>query len=163
MRAGLRHARGRGVIVMDADFEHPPELIPKLIAAWKGGAKIVATRRDDEGVAAGKRLSSQLYYKVLDAIGDVRIEPGSADYMLLDRAVVDVINGLEDQDIFLRGLVRWLGFPLVTIPYTRGTRQSRRQQVLAAADGGTWRSPASRRTACGPCASRSGSRSPSRC
>jgi dolichol-phosphate mannosyltransferase len=122
LRAGLRHARGRAVIVMDADFEHPPELIPKLIAAWKEGARIVATRRDDEGVVAAKRLSSTLYYKVLDAIGDVRIEPGSADYMLLDRAVVDVVNALEDQDIFLRGLVRWLGFPLVTIPYTRGQR-----------------------------------------
>jgi polyisoprenyl-phosphate glycosyltransferase len=123
LRAGLRHARGRAVIVMDADFEHPPELIPKLIAAWQGGAKIVATRRDDDGVPAGKRLTSKLYYRVLDAIGDVRIEPGSADYMLLDRAVVDVVNALEDQDIFLRGLVRWLGFPLVTIPYARGQRQ----------------------------------------
>jgi dolichol-phosphate mannosyltransferase len=122
LRAGLRHARGRAVIVMDADFEHPPELIPRLIAAWKEGAKIVATRRDDEGVAPAKRLSSTLYYKLLDAIGDVRIEPGSADYMLLDRPVVDVVNALEDQDIFLRGLVRWLGFPLVTIPYTRGQR-----------------------------------------
>src|ERR1043165_2667182 len=89
LRAGLRHAKGRAVIVMDADFEHPPELIPKLIAAWKGGAKIVATRRDDDGVEATKRLSSRLYYRVLDAIGDVRIEPGSADYMLLDRAVVE--------------------------------------------------------------------------
>jgi len=122
LRAGLRHARGRAVIVMDADFEHPPELIPKLVAAWKGGAKIVATRRDDDGVTAAKRLSSRLYYKALDAIGDVRIEPGSADYMLLDRVVVDVVNAIEDQDIFLRGLVRWLGFPLVTIPYARGTR-----------------------------------------
>jgi dolichol-phosphate mannosyltransferase len=124
LRAGLRHARGRAVIVMDADFEHPPDLIPQLIAAWRGGAKIVATRRDDDAsVSAGKRLSSRLYYRFLDAIGDVRIEPGSADYMLLDRAVVDVVNGLEDQDIFLRGLVRWLGFPLVTIAYTRGQRQ----------------------------------------
>lgn len=124
LRAGLRHAKGRAVIVMDADFEHPPELIPQLIAAWRAGAKIVATRRDDDAsVSAGKRLSSRLYYRLLDAIGDVRIEPGSADYMLLDRAVVDVVNGLEDQEIFLRGLVRWLGFPLVTIPYVRGTRQ----------------------------------------
>src|SRR5437762_10188374 len=77
LRAGLRHARGRAVIVMDADFEHPPELIPQLIAAWRGGAKIAATRRDDDAaVSAGKRLSSQLYYRMLDAIGDVRIEPG---------------------------------------------------------------------------------------
>jgi len=124
LRAGMRRARGRAVVVMDADFEHPPELLPTLVAAWKAGAKIVATQRDDEGVAAAKRLSSQLYYRVLDAIGDVRIAPGSADYMLLDRAVVDVVNGLEDQDIFLRGLVRWLGFPMVTVPYARGARQS---------------------------------------
>src|SRR6476620_8923056 len=72
LRAGMRHARGRAVIVIDCDFEHPPELIPKLVAAWKEGAKIVATRRDDEGVAAPKRLSSQLYYRFLDAVGDVR-------------------------------------------------------------------------------------------
>src|SRR5438105_5304283 len=77
LRAGMRHARGRAVIVMDADFEHPPELVPKLIAAWKEGAKIVATRRDDDGVPAAKRISSQLYYRMLDTIGDVRIEPGS--------------------------------------------------------------------------------------
>ena len=124
LRAGLRHARGRGVILMDADFEHPPELIPQLVAAWRGGARIVATRRDDaDTVSAGKRLSSRLYYYLLDTIGDVRIEPGSADFMLLDRAVVDVVNGIEDHEIFLRGLVRWLGFPLATVPYARGTRQ----------------------------------------
>jgi dolichol-phosphate mannosyltransferase len=123
LRAGLRHAAGRAVIVMDADFEHPPGLIPQLVAAWRAGAKIVATRRDDTAMAAGKRVSSRVYYRVLDAIGDVRIEPGSADYMLLDRAVVDAVNGMEEQDLFLRGFVRWLGFPLTTVPYMRGTRQ----------------------------------------
>ncbi len=125
LRAGLRHAQGRAAIVMDADFEHPPELIPRLVAQWQSGAKIVATRRDDDAadLSATKRATSRLYYRLLDAIGDVRIEPGSADYMLLDRAVVDVINALEDQDVFLRGLVRWLGFPLVTVSYARGTRQ----------------------------------------
>src|SRR3954463_10630724 len=69
LRAGLRHARGRAVIVMDADFEHPPELIPQLIAAWRGGAKIVVTQRSgDAGVSSAKRLTSRLYYRVLDAI-----------------------------------------------------------------------------------------------
>src|SRR5437899_8823925 len=107
LRAGLRYARGRATVVMDADFEHPPELIPELVAAWRSGAKIVATQRsDDEAmVSLAKRTSSQFYYWLLDAIGDVRIAPGSADFMLLDRAVVDVVNSLEDQDIFLRGLV----------------------------------------------------------
>ncbi len=125
LRAGLRYARGRAVIVMDADFEHPPELIPELVAAWRAGAAIAATQRNDDEaqVSAGKRLTSRLYYRLLDAIGDVRIAPGSADYMLLDRAVVEIINGLEDQEIFLRGLVRWLGFPMVTVPFSRGLRR----------------------------------------
>jgi polyisoprenyl-phosphate glycosyltransferase len=125
LRAGLRYARGRAIVVMDADFEHPPELIPALVSAWRAGTAIVATaRNDDEAqVSAMKRLSSRLYYRLLDAIGDVRIAPGSADYMLLDRSVVDVINGLEDQEIFLRGLVRWLGFPLETVPFSRGLRR----------------------------------------
>src|SRR5262245_22135832 len=125
LRAGLRHARGRAVIVMDADFEHPPELIPQLVGEWRKGARIVATRRiDDEAqVSAMKRATSTAYYRLLDAIGDVRIEPGSADYMLLDRAVVDTINGFHDQDMFLRGVVRWLGYSLVTLPYRRGVRQ----------------------------------------
>jgi dolichol-phosphate mannosyltransferase len=124
LRAGLRHARGRAVVVMDADFEHPPELIPQLVAAWRAGAKIVATHRSDDTVPTLKRLSSRFYYNLLDAIGDVRIAPGSADFMLLDRTVVDVVNTLEDQDMFLRGLVRWLGFPITTVPFTRGTRRN---------------------------------------
>ena len=124
LRAGLRHAQGRAAIIMDADFEHPPELIPELRAAWRGGAKIVATRRaDDPAVSAMKRLTSRLYYRLLDAIGDVRIEPGSADYMLIDRAVVDAVNAIEDQDVILRGIVRWFGYPMVTIPYAQGKRQ----------------------------------------
>jgi len=125
LRAGLRHARGRAVLVMDADFEHPPELIPDLVAAWRGGAKVVATQRidDESDVSTMKRLTSTLYYRLLDSIGDVHIAPGSADFMLLDRAVVDLIVALEGRDFFLRGLVRWLGFPLTTVPFSRGKRR----------------------------------------
>jgi len=110
---------------MDADFEHPPELIPELIAAWRSGAKIVATQRIDDKIQVSvlKRLTSQLYYRLLNMISDVRIAPGSADYMLLDRAAVDHINVLEDQDIFLRGLARWFGFPMKTVPFVRGKRR----------------------------------------
>jgi glycosyltransferase involved in cell wall biosynthesis len=124
LRAGLRHARGRAVVVMDCDFEHPPEMIPQLMAAWRDGAKIVVTRRDDgeADLPALKRVTSRLYYRVLDAIGDVSIEPGSADFMLLDRSVVDTVNGMQDQDVFLRALVRWLGFPMTSIAFSRGAR-----------------------------------------
>jgi dolichol-phosphate mannosyltransferase len=126
LRAGLAYARGDAVVVMDCDFEHPPELVASLIEEWRRGAKIVLTER----VAAGrqnstmKRLTSNWYYRVLNLIGDVRIEPGSADFLLLDRVVVDTVNGFENRDIFLRGLVRWLGYPTAKLPYTQGTRRT---------------------------------------
>jgi polyisoprenyl-phosphate glycosyltransferase len=125
LRAGLRHARGRAIVAMDCDFEHPPEVVKSLVEQWQGGAKVVVTRRlDADGPgSAAKKTTSRLFYRVLDALGDVHIEPGSADFMLLDRAAVDVINALEDQDVFLRGLIRWLGFPLATVSYVQGVRQ----------------------------------------
>jgi glycosyltransferase involved in cell wall biosynthesis len=126
LRAGLRHARGAAVVAMDADLEHPPELIPALVQAWRNGAKIVLTQRrtDARQVSAFKRLSSRWYYRLLNSVGDVAIESGSADFMLLDRAAVDAINGFDNQDVFLRGLVRWLGFPIATVPYDQGERQT---------------------------------------
>jgi dolichol-phosphate mannosyltransferase len=125
LRAGLRAARGRAVVVMDADLEHPPALIPELVAQWRAGHKIVVAQRTgyDAEVPWLKRLTSQLYYRVLRALGDVNIEPGSANYMLLDRVVVDAVNGLGDQDLFLRGVVRWLGYSLASVPYRQPVRQ----------------------------------------
>ena len=119
---------------MDADFEHPPELIADLVAAWRAGAKVVVTQREDDPlhVPAMKRLTSRLYYRLLDSIGDVHIAAGSADFMLIDRAVIDVINGVEDQDVFLRGLVRWLGFPMATIPFRPGRRRRARASIRRA-------------------------------
>jgi glycosyltransferase involved in cell wall biosynthesis len=126
LRAGLRYARGAAVIVMDADFEHPPQLIRELVAKWREGFKVVGAQRidDAENVSLLKRVTSTLYYRLLDTIGDIRIEPGSADYMLLDRVVVESINALDDHDLFLRGMVRWFGYSLARVPYQRGVRQS---------------------------------------
>ena len=137
LRAGhaprARPRRDRDGLRLRASARADPEagrgLERRARRSWRRGATTRAWRRP-----SGSPRSSTIAF--LDAIGDVRIEPGSADYMLLDRAVVDIVNGMEDQDIFLRGLVRWLGFPLTTIPYQRGTRQQRRQQVLGGAHGG---------------------------
>ena len=130
LRAGLRHARGKAVILMDCDYEHPPETVPLLVAQWRQGAKVVVTQRlqMSGATSAAKRLTSHLFYRLLALIGDVAIEPGSADFLLLDRAAVDVVNGFEDRDMFLRGLVRWLGFPLAKVPYKQGTRQTGRSK-----------------------------------
>ena len=124
LRAGLRHARGRAVIVIDADLEQPPGLIPDLVKQWRAGFKIVNAQRIgyESSVPRFKRVTSRLYYRVLDALGDVRIEPGSANYMLLDRIVVDAVNRMEDQDLFLRGAVRWLGYPLGSVPFRQSLR-----------------------------------------
>ena len=124
MRAGLRFARGRAVVTMDADLEHPPELVADLVAQWRAGFKVVvASRRSDEtDLPWFKRVTSRWYYRVLEALGDVRIEPGSSNYMLLDRVVVDAINGLGNHDLFLRGFVRWLGYPLAMVPYRQSQR-----------------------------------------
>ncbi len=126
LRAGLQAARGKAVILMDADFEHPPQLVRELVAKWRDGFKVVGARRIDDPVrvSAFKRTTSQWYYKLLDAIGDVRIEPGSADFMLLDRIVADQVNALDDHDLFLRGVVRWFGYPYASVPFQRGKRHS---------------------------------------
>ena len=126
LRAGLRYARGDAVVLMDCDFEHPPELIPAMMAEWRRGAKIVVTERvsPPRQLSWLKSLSSRLFYRLLDSIGDVRIEPGSADFLLLDRTAVDTINGFETRDLFLRGLVRWLGYPLAKLTFTQGVRQT---------------------------------------
>jgi dolichol-phosphate mannosyltransferase len=125
LRAGLSHARGRAVIVMDADLEHPPAVIPDLVKEWRRGFKIVTAQRVgyQTKVPWLKRATSRLYYRVLDTLGDIHIEPGSANFMLLDRVVVDAVNRIEDQDLFLRGVVRWLGYPLISVPFRQSLRQ----------------------------------------
>ncbi|MFO1185781.1 MAG: glycosyltransferase family 2 protein [Bauldia sp.] len=125
IRAGLRAARGRAVAVMDCDFEHPPEVLAELVGAWRKGSRVVVTRRIDNPaeVPALRRLASRLFHRLLDAISDVRMEPGSSDFMLLDRSVVEVVNRIEDRDVFLRGLVRWFGYPTAKVDFKRGTRR----------------------------------------
>jgi dolichol-phosphate mannosyltransferase len=125
LRAGLCHARGRAVIVMDADLEHPPAVIPDLVREWRRGFKIVTAQRVGYQMKVPwlKRATSRLYYRVLDTLGDIHIEPGSANFMLLDRVVVDAVNRIEDQDLILRGVVRWLGYPLISVPFRQSLRQ----------------------------------------
>lgn len=124
---------------MDCDFEHPPELIPQLVAEWRRGAKVVITQRADmPGVASfSKHAASRLFYRALDAIGEVRIEHGSADFLLLDCEAMEAINRFEDNDIFLRGLVRWLGYPMATVSYTQGKRESEMPPVVTPYPRGT--------------------------
>ena len=126
LRAGLQYARGDAVVLMDCDFEHPPALIPVMVDKWRNGAKVVLTERVTAvgQVSFVKSLTSRWFYRLLDAIGDVRIGPGSSDFLLLDRIVVDAINDFDRHEIFLRGFVRWLGYPIAVAGFQQGTRQT---------------------------------------
>lgn len=123
LKAGLDLAEGHAAISMDADLQHPPELIPLLIEKWREGFDIVITKRmDDPRIGFFKRLSSRLYYRLVNSLSDINIEPGSADFRLLDRKVLDVIKNLQENNLFLRGMVKWIGFKQVAIDYQPGIR-----------------------------------------
>lgn len=125
LRAGLKSAKGDAVISMDADLQHPPELLPKLILEWKNGYEIVYTKRDDskaEKVGAIRKKSSVIFYGLINYLSGLSIDPGAADFRLLDRRVLDVINDFPEPNLFLRGLVNWVGFKTLAIEYIPAKR-----------------------------------------
>ncbi|PZX59509.1 dolichol-phosphate mannosyltransferase [Hydrotalea sandarakina] len=117
--AGFDFAKGDAVITMDADMQHPPELIPKLIDLWQQGNAVVYTYREDKNEHAAKmnQLSSTFFYRLINHLSDVELEDGIADYRLLDKKVVAILNNLHEDRPFFRGLVKWVGFQQTGIPY----------------------------------------------
>ena len=123
--AGLNHARGRAVVTMDGDLQHPPESVLELVAAWREGYKVVNTRRADSADTSGfKRLTSRTFYWLFSRLTGVAMDAGSSDFRLLDRDAVEALVRLGDADLFIRGLVSWLGFQTKTIPYQAARRHS---------------------------------------
>lgn len=122
--AGLSRARGEVVIMMDADLQHPPEVIPEMLALWRRGHDIVHTVRNDTKGSAGplKRWTSRTFYRLLGAWGRVQLEPGMADFRLASRAVVDAVVRSSPSRPFLRGAFAWIGFPQATVPYDADVR-----------------------------------------
>ena len=122
LRAGLTAARGDCVVTIDADLQHPPELIPELLARWEAGADLVYTVRLEKNTGLLKRASAALYYRLLRWLSDDPPVPGGADFRLLDRRVVDVFVSLREHTMFLRGLVPWVGFTQAEVTYTAALR-----------------------------------------
>jgi dolichol-phosphate mannosyltransferase len=125
LMAGLAAARGQAVIMMDADMQHPPELLPQLVAKWREGFQIVhAVRRDPPNLSWFKRATSRAYYKMFAFLSGVEIEPGAADFRLLDRQVLDEILQFEEEGLFLRGIVHWVGYSTASVPFDCGERHA---------------------------------------
>ncbi len=118
LKAGLDHARGDAVITLDGDFQHPPHLIPKMIEKWEmGNYKIVFSRRKDEVGKPFKNITSKFFYNLINMMSEVKIDPGSADFRLLDKEVVELIRSSQESTLFLRGLVSWTGLKSFAIDY----------------------------------------------
>lgn len=123
--AGGNHASGNAVIFMDADLQHPPELIPEMIRFWQEGNQVVYTVRSyGEEIGWFKKKTSQWFYSFLNRISDTSFIPGAADFRLMDSKVVDSLNGMPERSRFVRGMVSWLGFRQIGIPYIANPRKA---------------------------------------
>jgi dolichol-phosphate mannosyltransferase len=123
LTAGLSLSRGERVLVIDADLQDPPELLPPMMAAMDAGADVVYGQRvARQGEPFAKRASAYLFYRLLSAFSEVDIPKDTGDFRLMNRKVVDALGQMPEQHRFIRGMVAWLGFVQVPLPYTREPR-----------------------------------------
>jgi dolichol-phosphate mannosyltransferase len=122
--AGLERAAGQAVVMMDCDLQHPVEKLPELVAKWRAGFKVVKTQRQDETAQLGwfKRWTSRTFYRVFGYLSGVNLQPGLADFRLLDRQALREMLRFKEEGLFLRGLTEWIGFPSCTISYVPAAR-----------------------------------------
>jgi polyisoprenyl-phosphate glycosyltransferase len=125
LTAGLDHARGDVVVMMDSDLQDPPELIPQMLDHWRAGADVVyAVRERREGETRFKLATARLFYKLFGALTDVPLEPDSGDFRLLDRAPLDALLSMRERNRFLRGMTGWVGYTQTAVPYKRDPRHA---------------------------------------
>jgi glycosyltransferase involved in cell wall biosynthesis len=121
--AGLDYARGQAIIILDADLQDPPELIPELVTHWKSGAEVVyAQRTQRKGESGFKLMTAAVFYRVIERITSINIPRDTGDFRLLDRRVVDALITMREQHRFMRGLSAWVGFRQEAVPYVRQER-----------------------------------------
>ena len=124
--AGLQHCAADAVITMDADMQHPPELIPEFIDNWEKGYEVIYAIRKEKNQHAGfiSQLNSRIFYSIVNFLSDIKLENGISDFRLLDKKVVAVITEFKEEHPFLRGLVKWIGFRQFALPYSPNPRFS---------------------------------------
>ncbi|NDW08085.1 glycosyltransferase family 2 protein [Dysgonomonas sp. 520] len=125
LKAGLDYATGDCLISMDADMQHPPRMLPRFLEKWEEGYDIVYTRRmEDQNLPKMKRKTSAWYYRIINMLSDIELEEGTADFRLMDRKAANVIIGIKGSSLFIRGLVKWIGFKQYGIDYMPDERLS---------------------------------------
>jgi glycosyltransferase involved in cell wall biosynthesis len=121
--AGLEHASGDAVAIIDADLQDPPEVIADFVAKWMDGFDVVyGVRREREGETAFKLWTAKLFYRLIGKLSDTEIPLDAGDFRLMDRCVADALLAMPERDRFVRGMVSWLGFSQAAVPYRRAAR-----------------------------------------
>ncbi len=123
LTAGLDHARGDAVVMLDADLQDPPELIPRMLDHWRSGCDVIyAVREEREGESRFKLSTAKWFYKLFDKLAQVELQHNSGDYRLLDRQALDALLSMRERNRFLRGMTVWVGYTQAAVPYSRDPR-----------------------------------------
>lgn len=140
--AGLDHARGDAIVVMDADLQDPPELVIEMARRWQEGYSVVyGVREQRDGDTRFKRLTARWFYRLLDRVSDVPVPRDTGDFRLVDRRALDAVRSMREHNRYLRGMFAWVGFDQTGVPYTRSaryagtTKYSIRKMLSFASDG----------------------------
>lgn len=140
--AGIANCSGDAIVIIDADLQDPPELIPQMVSKWKEGYDIVYGKRAKrQGESAFKLFTAWAYYRILGLLGGDFIPKDTGDFRLIDRKVADMLNDLTERNRFLRGLTAWAGFKSVAVEYVRderfagSTKYTLKKMFRLAADG----------------------------
>lgn len=121
--AGLDHARGDAIVMIDADLQDPPELIPEMVQQWRSGSDIVyAVRRSREGETRFKLVTARLFYRLMSRLSQIELQPDAGDYRLLDRRALDALLSMRERNRYLRGMTVWVGYTQTAIEYDRDPR-----------------------------------------
>jgi dolichol-phosphate mannosyltransferase len=123
LTAGLDHARGNAVVMLDADLQDPPEVIPKMLDHWRAGCDVVyAVRERRTGESRFKLATARWFYTLFDKLAQVELQHNSGDFRLLDRRALDALLSMRERNRFLRGMTVWVGYTQAAVPYSRDPR-----------------------------------------
>ncbi len=123
LTAGLEHAGGEAVVMIDADLQDPPELIPELVDWWrKGSDVVVAVREEREGETRFKLMTASWFYRLLGRLAQIEVEQNAGDFRLLSRRALDALLAMPERNRYIRGMTAWVGFTHTNVPYRRAAR-----------------------------------------